>query len=118
MGHLVSQKLGVALDEAIKVYGIEVVLDIKKEGEMWEGVCEPLKEIPTLQFAKYLIEGYDYPKSTEESVMMFVEWFDSYNEHVHFPTKNSSYRRGRRHTLEEVKNKLMECSLLIPSNTN
>lgn len=111
MKHSVSKELGIALDFAIEKFTVEGILDASKQFEKWDSKCEPLNHISTYQLARYIIEGYDYPKSVEQSIDLFMEWFKDYNKHVPLPTKNSSYRRGRRQTLEEIEKKLTEYKL-------
>lgn len=112
MKHTVSREIGLALDCAIREFTLEEVLDVPKRFNRWSNECEPLNEISTYQLAQYIIEGYTYPKSKEEKIDSFVNWFQEYNQHVPYPTRNSSYRRGRRNTLEAIENKLVELNLL------
>lgn len=113
MVHLVSQELGYALEEAVEEHGEEGVLEACKREHDWDGVCTPLNGISLFQMAKYIIEGFEFPKTTEDLVSQFSQWFSSYNENVPLPTQNSSYKRGRRHTLNEIEAKLKELHLFI-----
>lgn len=109
--NLVSRDIGLALDAAIEEFTLEGVLDVPKHFDHWSKVCEPLNNLSTYQLAKYIIEGYKYPKTKEECIKVFTNWLDNYNDHNPSPTKNSSYRRGRRQTLEAINNKLAELNL-------
>lgn len=112
MKHRVSIELGRALDAAIEEFTLEGVLDVPKHFDKWTRDCEPLNKISTYQLAKYIIEGYEYPKTKEEAIDSFTEWLREYNINVPYPTKNSSYRRGRRNTLEEIEDKLRELGII------
>lgn len=111
MKHNVSRELGMALDAAIEEFTIEGVLDVPKHFDRWSNHCEPLNSITTYQLAQYVIEGYDYAKTKEELMVAFVDWLKDYHTNIPYPTKNSSYRRGRRHTLEEIEKKLIELNI-------
>lgn len=112
MVHNISRDLGYALEEAIKRHGAEGVLEECKREHIWEGVCQPLNDVTLFQLAKYVIEGFDFPKTTEDLISQFAEWFSSYNEHVSLPTSNSSYKRGRRDTLKAIEAKLEQLNLI------
>jgi len=112
MKHSVSKELGLALDAAIEEFTLKGVLDVPKQFDKWCNKCEPLNDISTYELAKYVVEGYEYPKTKEESIDLFLEWFKYYNVHVPYLTRNSSYRRGRRETLEEVEKKLIELGIV------
>lgn len=112
MKHQVSIELGKALDAAIKEFTLEGVLDVPKYFDTWAKECEPLNKVSTYKIAKYIIEGYEYPKTKEEAIDSFVEWLKEYNLNVPYPTKNSSYRRGRRNTLEEIEGKLKQLGII------
>lgn len=47
----------------------------------------------------------------QNPMKVFIEWVKEYNQHTPYPTKNSSYRRGRRHTLEHIEKKMQELQL-------
>ncbi|OME55514.1 hypothetical protein BSK59_13640 [Paenibacillus odorifer] len=111
MKHRVTRELGLALDAAIEEFTPEGVLDVLKHFDQWSGECFLLNSINTYQIAKYMFEGYEYPKTKEDSMKEFSKWIVDYNKHNPYPTKNSSYRRGRRHVLEEVVKKLKELKL-------
>ncbi|MEK4907451.1 hypothetical protein [Niallia sp. FSL M8-0099] len=112
MKNKVSIELGLALDAAIKEFTKEGVLDVPKHFDKWVNECEALNDISTYELAKYIIEGYEYPSLTkEQAIDFFVKWMKKYNENIPYPTKNSSYRRGRRGTLEEIERKLIELGL-------
>ena len=112
MKHTVSRELGMALDAAIEEFTLEGVLDIPKHFDKWSNDCEPLNDLSTYQLAQYVIEGYAYPKTKEELICVFADWLKEYHINIPYPTKNSSYRRGRRHTLEEIEKKLIELKIL------
>lgn len=112
MKHNVDRELGLALDCAIKEYTVEGVLDAPKKFYQWSGHCEPLNRVNTFQLAKYIIEGYDYPKSKEETIATFTEWLKNFNIHTPPISSNSSYRKGRKHVLEEIDKKLIELKIV------
>lgn len=111
MKHSVSREIGVALDLAIKEYTLENVLDIKVKFGEFQGQYTILNDLKAFDLAKYLIEGYEYPRTKEETIEVFVDWLKDFQYHVPYPTKNSSYRRGRRETLAEIQKKLVELEL-------
>lgn len=111
MKHIVKREIGLALDAAIEEFTIEGVLDVPKQYDKWSNNCEPLNNISTYLLAKYIIEGYEYPKTREELITVFIDWLEDYNYHTPYPTKNSSYRRGRRHLKEDIEKKLIELGL-------
>lgn len=101
------------MDAAIKEFTLHGVLDVvPKNFDKWSNDCEPLNDISTYQLASYIIEGYSYPKSTEESLEIFVNWINNYNTDIPLQTKNSSYRKGRREVLTNIESKLNELGLL------
>lgn len=112
MAHYLSRELGVAIDSAIEEFTLEGVLDVMKHFDKWSNNCEPLNDISTYQLAEYIIEGYDYPKTKEELVKVFIDWMKDFNSNIPYPTTNSSYRRGRRNALEEIEKKLIELELI------
>ncbi|MGV6935899.1 hypothetical protein ACWA2B_10330 [Paenibacillus sp. CMM36] len=65
--HTVTRELGLALDAAIEEFTIEGVLDVPKHFDRWSNECIPLNDVSTYQLAKYIIEGYEYPKINEDS---------------------------------------------------
>jgi len=63
--HIVSEKLGLALDAAIEEFTLKGVLDVPKYFDRWCNKCEPLNDISTYELAGYVIEGYEYPKEVK-----------------------------------------------------
>ncbi|MFS0643785.1 hypothetical protein [Siminovitchia sp. 179-K 8D1 HS] len=112
----VSRELGLAIDAAIEEFGLEGVLDAPKHFDKWSNDCEYLNNIDTFTLAKYIIEGYEYPKTKEELIDEFISWLADYNLNVQYPTKKSSYRKGRRDTLEEIEKKLVDLKLINEIN--
>lgn len=112
MKHSVSREIGIALDLAIKEYTLENILDVKLKLGEFQGQYAILNDVKAFDLAKYLIEGYEYSRTKEETIEVFVDWLKDFQLHVPYPTKNSSYRRGRRETLAEVEKKLVEFHLL------
>lgn len=72
--NVVSREIGVALDKAIEEFTLEGVLDVSKHFDKWVNECKPLNKISTYQLAKYIIEGYEYPKKSEKkSIQKYAE---------------------------------------------
>lgn len=108
--HRIGMQLGIELDQAVEEFGLENVLDMLQENK-----CNPnyevLSRVPVFDLAKYLIQGYSYPKTPEQTLHHLVEWVDTYDQHTPPRTKNSSYRKGRREVLIELKTKMAECGI-------
>lgn len=111
MKHKVSREIGVALDLAVKEFSLENAKEVPLRLGDWREEFRPLLALTFGQFAEYVVEGYEYPKTQEEAVTTLIEWLADFENHTPPITKNSSYRKGRRHVLTGVREKMKDLGL-------
>ena len=109
--HKVSREIGLALDAAINEFTLKGVLDVPKNFVKWNNDCEILNTISMYDLAKYIIEGYNYPKTKDERLDLFFEWLSDYEVENPLLTRNSQYRKGRNATLNNIRAKMDELSI-------